>query len=112
MAANPADDDRSRGADPALPVGGANLSGGPGRAGANHVSDHLQLLEELDDALVGVAFVFDDLARLALFGGLHGGDLLAGSGPADLAGVDAEIGDSELLDRRVIGRHDPLERGG
>src|SRR3954463_3350804 len=61
-------------------------------------SDHLQLLEELDDALVGVALVFDDLARLALFGGLDRGDLLAGSGPSHLPGVEAELGDGELLD--------------
>src|SRR5207302_10465337 len=37
------------GAEPALPVGAANLSGGPGRAGANH---RLRRSTRLDRALV------------------------------------------------------------
>src|SRR5207248_11411595 len=52
-------------------------------------SNHLQLFEELDDALVAFAVVFDDLAGLALLGGLHRRDFLTRSGRTDLAGVDA-----------------------
>ena len=56
-----------------------------------------------------LAVVFDDLAGLAGGGVLDGDDLLAGAGPADLAGVDAEVGDLQLVDRLRLGRHDPLE---
>src|SRR2546421_362674 len=73
-------------------------------------SDHLQLLEEGHDPFVGVAFVLDDLARLALFGGGDFHDLLAGAISADLARLDTEVGDLELVDRLVLGRHDPFER--
>src|SRR5436190_23540035 len=38
MAAGPADSCKGSGAGPALPVSGADLSGGPGGAGANHES--------------------------------------------------------------------------
>src|SRR5687768_15603944 len=71
--------------------------------------DDLELLEELDDALVSIALVDDDLAGLALFGRGHVGDLLAGAGLPDLAGVEAEVGDLQLLDRLALGGHDPLE---
>ena len=49
------------------------------------------MLEEGDDALVGVALVDHDLARLALLGGGHVGDLLAGSGRAHLIGGQAGL---------------------
>src|SRR5581483_9971966 len=72
-------------------------------------SDDLELLEEGDDALVGVALVLDLLAGLALLGLADLGDLLAGPAPADLPGVEPEVGDLDLVDRLVLGRHDPLE---
>src|SRR3954447_17272303 len=74
------------------------------------ISDDLQLLEERNDLLVAGAVVFDDLAGLTLLGRRDGDDLLARAGEADGAGVDAEVGDLDLVDRLGLRRHDPLER--
>src|SRR5579872_4393973 len=74
------------------------------------MSDHLQLLEERHDLGEGLALVLDDLARGAGLGLLDRGDLLARPALADAAGVDAEVGDLEGVDRLVLGGHDPLER--
>ena len=38
-------------------------------------------------------------------------DLLASTGPPDLVVPEAEVGRGDLVDRLVLGRHDPLERG-
>ena len=51
------------------------------------VSDDLELLEELHDALERLAVVLDLLAGLALGRGADRHDLLAGAGPADLVGA-------------------------
>ena len=64
-----------------------------------------------DDALERLAVVLDLLAGLALGRGADGHDLLAGTRPADLVGTEAEVGDGHLVDRLVLRRHDPLERG-
>src|SRR5579875_102865 len=85
-------------------------AGAPSRRGAGN-SDQLELLEEGDDALGAVALVGDDLARLALLGGGHVDDLLAGTGEAHLAGIEPEIGHRQLVDGLGLGRHDPLEGG-
>src|SRR5438477_11862528 len=96
---------------PAPPVARSTI-GSPERSEASEgeTSNDLQLLEELDDALVGVALVLDDLARLALLGGGDLDDLLPGADPPDLVGSQPEVADRELVDRLVLGRHDPLER--
>src|SRR5919201_4673054 len=73
--------------------------------------DDLELLEEGDDALVGVALVLDLLARLTLRGRLDRGDLLAGALPPDVVLRQAEVGHLRLVDGLVLGRHDPLEGG-
>src|SRR3954466_10237286 len=75
------------------------------------VSDDLELLEVLHDALVRLAVVLDLLAGLALGRRTDVHDLLAGAGPADLTGVETEVGRGHLVDRLVLRRHDPLERG-
>ena len=59
---------------------------------------------------VGLAVVLDLLAGFALGRGADRRDLLAGAGPADLVGREAEVGDGHLVDRLVLRRHDPLER--
>ena len=64
-----------------------------------------------DDLVEGLAVVLDDLAGLAGGRVLDGDDLLAGAGRADLGGVEAEVGDRQLVDRLGLGRHDPLEGG-
>src|SRR4051812_24046701 len=63
---------------------------------------NFQLLEELDDALVGLALVFDDLARLARLGGRHVVDGLAGARPADVVVGQSEVGDLDLVDGLVL----------
>src|SRR5579883_991067 len=60
--------------------------------------DDLELLEEVDHALVSVPFVDDDLAGAARLGVGHVGDLLAGAAGADLPGLDPEVGDRQRLD--------------
>src|SRR3954447_14216118 len=72
--------------------------------------DDLEIVEIGHDLLEAGAVVLDDLAGLARRSGSDAGDLLAGTGPADGGGVDAEIGDGDLVDRLALGRHDPLER--
>ena len=57
-----------------------------------------------------LAVVLDLLAGFALGRGADRHDLLAGTGPADLVGAEAEVGDGHLVDRLVLRRHDPLER--
>ena len=58
------------------------------------------------------AVVLDDLAGLALLGG---GTTSTISWPAPAqptcAGVDAEVGDGQLVDGLGLGGHDPLEGG-
>src|SRR4051812_49453517 len=72
---------------------------------SNAISDHLQLVEERNDLLVGIALVDDLLAGLALFGGGDVGDLLGDGEVADAL----EVAHLELLDGLALGRHDPLE---
>src|SRR5262249_24329106 len=74
------------------------------------ISDDLQLLEELDDALIRLAVVLDLLAGLALVRGADVHDLLPRTGPADLPRVEPEVGHGHLVDGLVLRRHDPLER--
>src|SRR5947209_886403 len=74
-------------------------------------SNDFELFEELDDALVGVALVLDDLPRLALLGRRDVDDFLAGATPPDGVVGNAEVGHLDLVDRLVLGRHDPLEGG-
>src|SRR2546421_8462742 len=73
--------------------------------------DDLQLFEEGDDPLVGVTFVLDLLARLPLGCSFDRFDLLPGALPADLILRQAKVAHFRLVDRLVLGRHDPLERG-
>src|SRR4051812_26279116 len=73
-------------------------------------SDDLEIFEVLDDLLEALALVDDLLAGFAGRSGLDADDLLAGAGPPDVSGIDAEIGDGDLVDRFALGRHDPLER--
>src|SRR3954452_17033619 len=75
------------------------------------VSDDLERFEERDDALVRLAVVLDLLPRLARRGRRDLGDLLAGAGPADAVGGEAQVGRGHLVDLLVLRRHDPLERG-
>src|SRR5688572_32259431 len=69
------------------------------------ISDHLLLLEELDDGEVGRAVVFDLAAGFPLRSGVHAGDLLG------RPGFDAEVGEGQCLQRLLLGIHDPLEGG-
>src|SRR5437773_865302 len=78
---------------------------------ADRVSDDFELLEELHDALERLAVVLDLLAGLALGRGADRHDLLTGARPADLVGAQAEVARGHLVDRLVLRRHDPLERG-
>src|SRR5262245_50843071 len=71
--------------------------------------DDLELLEEGDDPLVRVPFVFDLLARLTLRGRLDRRDLLVRALPADFVLGQPEVGDLGVVDGLVLGRHDALE---
>ena len=57
-------------------------------------SDDLELGQEVDDLLEALAVVLDDRAGLALLGLGDLDDLLAGAGPTDRSGVDAEVGET------------------
>ena len=59
-------------------------------------SDDLELFEEGHDALVGLALVFDDFAGFAHRRFFYCDDFLACAGPADGAGIDAEVSNGEL----------------
>src|SRR5690606_11154885 len=72
-------------------------------------SDDLEVLEVGDDLGEALAVVLDDLAGLAGGGLVDGHDLLAGAGGAHGAGIDAEVGQRELVDRLRLGGHDALE---
>src|ERR1700735_4022007 len=65
----------------------------------------LQLLEELDDALIAVTLVDHDLAGRSGLGVGDIGDLLAGAGGAHLTAVEAEIGHGQRLHRLRLCRH-------
>src|SRR6478672_8917148 len=73
--------------------------------------DDLEVVEIGHDLLEAGAVVLDDLAGLAGRCGSDAGDLLAGAGPADVGGIETEVGDGHLVDRLALGGHDPLERG-
>ena len=72
--------------------------------------ENLEIVEEGDDALVGVALVLDDFAGLTSGGVGDRNDFLTGAGPTDRTGVDAKTTEVELVDRLGLGRHDALER--
>src|SRR5258708_38560375 len=61
--------------------------------------ENLELFEESDDVLMSFALIDHDLAGLACLGLLDIGELLVRTGFADLAGIEAEIGDRQLVDR-------------
>ena len=72
-----------------------------------------RLSRNVDDLLEArFAVVLDDLAGLA---GLGAAATSTISWPAPAqptcAGVEAEVGDGDLVDRLGLGGHDPLERG-
>ena len=57
-----------------------------------------EIVEEGDDALVGVALVLDDFAGLTSGGVGDRNDFLTGAGPTDRTGVDAKT--TEVAARR------------
>ena len=60
---------------------------------------------------MGIALINNLLAGSAFFGGLDLDDLLAAAGPADSAGIDAEIGAGLLLDPIMMKSSSPFEVG-
>src|SRR6478736_634870 len=74
-------------------------------------SDELLRGQELGQLRAAVTLVGDDLALLARRALREGLDLGPGGVEADLGGVDPEVAQRPRLDRLLLGRHDPLERG-
>src|SRR4029453_2924918 len=72
-------------------------------------SDDLEVLEEGDDLGVALAVVLDDLPGLTGRRLVHSHDVLTGAGRAHGGGVDAQVGQRQLIDRLGLGGHDPLE---
>src|SRR3954452_5707609 len=61
--------------------------------------DDLEVVEIGHDLLEAAAVALDDLADLAGRSGGDAGDLLAGAGPADVRGVETDVGDGPLVPR-------------
>ena len=87
-----------------LAVGGLGEDPDLGKRHGQGLLDDLEVVEEVDDLLEAGAVVLDDLAGLAGRCGLDADDLLAGAGPADAGGVEAEVGDGDLVDRLATWR--------